>query len=298
MTTESRWTTGAARIGGAALGAHAGALLLVLLAIVPFVGLGVSYSADEGAAIIQAQSLAAGDGWIIPHPFPELDPRGDLYPLELSSTGPDGVAAYAKHPIYPVVLAAADRVGGQPAMILLSVLGTWLAALGAAVLTRQLTGGLARTALWVTGVGSPLLFDGYWVIAHSLGAAAIVWAVVAVVAALRSDGRRATIGVLVGAPLLVGLAGLLRTEAILYGGVLAIGALAAGLLARRASVMAGAIAIGGMSVVARLGDAAVERRIVGGAVGSTGSFDARSRGGGVDERIAGLVATWLRAATP
>ena len=92
------------------------ALLVVLLALVPVVGPNASYSADEGAAIIQASSLAGGDGWIIEHPIPEVDPSGAHYPLELSPEGPKGAAAYAKHPAYPWALAGADRLGGTSAM--------------------------------------------------------------------------------------------------------------------------------------------------------------------------------------
>ena len=65
-----------------------------------------------------------------------------LYPLELSTVRPDGTAAYAKHPAYPWLLAQADGAGDHEAMVLMSLLGTWLAALGAAVLARQLLGGL------------------------------------------------------------------------------------------------------------------------------------------------------------
>jgi len=47
---------------------------MVLLALVPLIGTGSSFSADEGAAIVQAKSLDRGDGWIVEHPFPAVDP--------------------------------------------------------------------------------------------------------------------------------------------------------------------------------------------------------------------------------
>ncbi len=188
MTGETshlpRW---AARVAEAPLWAHAVVLLVGLLAIVPVVGTGVSYSADEGVAIIQATSLSDGDGWVVPHPVPEVDPSDALYPLEHATLGDDGPVAYAKHPAYPWLLARVDQLGGQPGMVLLSVLGTWAAAVAAAVVAQQL-GGLGRTSLWVAGALSPLLFNGYWVIAHSVAAAAIGGATALAIAATSRSG--------------------------------------------------------------------------------------------------------------
>ena len=48
----------ARRVADAPLWAHALALLVGLLVLLPIVGTQASYSADEGAAIIQARSLA------------------------------------------------------------------------------------------------------------------------------------------------------------------------------------------------------------------------------------------------
>lgn len=92
--------------------AHVAALAVVLLALVPLVGPSASFSTDEGAAIVQAQSLSRGDGWIVEHPVPEVDPDGRHYPLELSERGPRGFVAFGKHPVYVLLLAGADRVGG------------------------------------------------------------------------------------------------------------------------------------------------------------------------------------------
>src|SRR5207253_1477683 len=77
---------------------HFLALAIVLVVAAAIVGTTSSFSADEGAAITQARSLAHGDGWIVEHPVPEIDPTGDLYPLELSARGPRGVAPFAKPP--------------------------------------------------------------------------------------------------------------------------------------------------------------------------------------------------------
>jgi len=49
---------------GAADVAHLVTLAAILLLLVPVVGKPQSFIADEGAAMIQARSLAAGDGWM------------------------------------------------------------------------------------------------------------------------------------------------------------------------------------------------------------------------------------------
>jgi hypothetical protein len=279
-------------VASAPLGAHAVALLVLLLLLLPFVGTDTSYSADEGAAIIQAQSLADGDGWIIPHPLPEVDPRDALYPYELSPSGPKGVASYAKHPAYPWVLAGADRVGGHIAMVLLSLFGTWAAALGAACLARSLVGGYGRTVLWLVGAGSPLLFDGYWVIAHSLAAAALVWAVHL---ALRLDRTRRSWLIV---PVILGLvvaASLLRTEVVLYAVGLGSAIAAIGVLERHRVILASGIGMAVASLLVRRVDAALVERIVGAPVSSTGAFAARESGdGALAQRWDGFVATWVR----
>src|SRR3954465_6534237 len=110
------------RLWDAPLRAHVAALAVVLLALMPLIGTGSSFSADEGAAAVQARSLSRGDGWIVAHPVPDVDPTGVNYPLELSERGPDGFAPFGKHPLYALLLAAADRAGGTSAMVLLSVL--------------------------------------------------------------------------------------------------------------------------------------------------------------------------------
>ncbi|MGK3945884.1 hypothetical protein ABK046_47005, partial [Streptomyces caeruleatus] len=81
----------------------------------------------------------------------------------------------------------------------------------------------------VTGLATPLVFDAWLVIAHSLGAAL---AGLAVLAALRVDEGR-------GWPAVLGTAGavagsvLLRNEAVLFGVALGLTAIGVGALRRR-----------------------------------------------------------------
>lgn len=279
--------------------AHVGALAAVLLVLLPVVGWSASFSADEGAAIIQARSLARGDGWIVEHPLPTVDPEGLAYPLELSEWGERGVAPFGKHPLYALVLAGADRVGGILAMVLLSLVGTVAAAMVGAALARRLDPALERPALWVLGLGSPLLFDGYLVIAHTLGAALAGLAVLAAVVAVERQSRLAAAAVLP----CVATAVLFRTEASL---------LAVGLAAAAATVVVlgrdrprwprwPGMAVAAAALVGAGGARLVERVWIGQIVGAPVEAPAASSPSGAGDgfladRFQAFVVTWLRPA--
>ena len=114
------------------------ALGLFLVAILAFVGDTTSLTSDSGVAVVQARSLTAGDGWIVEHPFPEVDPDGRHFPIEKSDRGANGFAPFAKHPLYVVLLGGADWVAGVPGMVGLSRLGTVVAAMLAAGMASRI----------------------------------------------------------------------------------------------------------------------------------------------------------------
>jgi hypothetical protein len=270
---------------------HVAALALALLALVPLIGTGSSFSADEGAAIIQARSLSTGGGWNVEHPLPAADPAGVNYPLELSERGPVGTAPFVKHPLYALLLAGADRVAGVTGMVLLSLLGTVAAAALAALLAQRLDPSLARPTVWAVGVASPLFFDGYLVIAHTLGAAA---AAATLLAAVEAFERRKPALALTVAPL-VALAVLLRTEAVFLGVGLAVAAAVGALRGndRRVAATVGLAALLA-AVGATLGEAAWIEHIMGGPVAGTGTFVVRESRGFVAGRVDAFLLTWLR----
>jgi hypothetical protein len=280
--------------------AHLAALGIVLLALVPLVGTGSSLSADEGAAIVQARSLARGDGWIVEHPVPEVDPTGAHYPLELTEQGSKGRAPFAKHPAYALLLAGADRVGGTAAMVLLSLGGTLAAAALAAALARRVDPSLSRPTVWVVGLASPLLFDGFLVIAHTLGAAAATAAVLCAVIAVERRKLVLALGVIP----CIGLAVLFRNEAVFFalGLATAAGVIAISLRAR-ARLTALAVAAGSVTAAAgaHFGERLWIRRLVGPIVAPivtvTGNTTASNSGGGggvLNGRIRAFLLTWLR----
>lgn len=276
----------------APLRAHVAALAVVLLALMPLIGTGSSFSADEGAAAVQARSLSRGDGWIVGHPVPEADPTGVNYPLELSERGVDGVAPFGKHPLYALLLAAADRAGGTTAMVLLSLLGTVAAAGLAGALARRLDPAIARPAVWVVGLASPLVFHGYLLIAHSLGAALAAAGVLAAIVALE---RRSVVLALAGAPALAACV-LLRTEGIFIAAALAAVAGVVALARREVRLVAAVVAL--ESLVAGVAAHFVEdwwtvRLLGGGGLPGVGGPAVSAGSNLVNDRIHGFVVTWL-----
>jgi hypothetical protein len=168
---------------------HGLVLLLLLAALVPFVGPTWSWSADEGAVLAQANHLADGRGWLMDVPSEEIDPDGTWFPLHLSERADDGRwATYTKLPLYPLVVAGALRVGGMPLVVLLGVVATAVAAVATGALAGLARRSLARPTLWLTALATPLLFDSFQVIAHSLGAAAVAVGALAL-AHWRRSGR-------------------------------------------------------------------------------------------------------------
>lgn len=215
-----------ARLWGAPLWAHVVVLGAVLVLGFALTRPGVAYTSDEGAAILQARLLDQTGDWYYRYPLASIDPEDAARPFVRADQGEKGVAPYAKHPLYPLLLVAADRVGGSTAMGLLSVAGTLGAAGCAALLARRFGRGLERPVLWVVGVGSPLLFDSWLVLAHTLGAAAVGAAGVAAVIAFERRGP-ARVLALVAVGVGVAAATAVRTEgAFVVAGLLVGGAIA------------------------------------------------------------------------
>jgi hypothetical protein len=271
--------------GPARLLLHVLGLAVVLLVGAVFVGPG-AFSADEGAAISQARLLAAGDGWILDHPFAEVDPSGDAYPMELSVTGDKGAAPFAKHPVYASALWAGEAADGWYADVAWSLLGTLLAAWFAARIVARFDPRLQAVTLWFVGIGTPLLFYGYALIAHTLSAAAAGAMALGAIVYLDEDRRLGLLLVAGGA-----LAGVLvRTEAALFVGALVVACVVADRTRRRWVTAAVAVtaAVGAYATTALL-----RRSIIGS--GSTDRPPTGIRSGSfVSDRIEALRVTWFR----
>lgn len=270
---------------------HAVALALVLVAAMPIVGRGF-FSADEGVAVAQAHLLSSGQGWTMSNPFPAADPSGDAFPLELVQRRGDAYAPFAKHPLYAILLAGADKVAGRNAMVALSMFGTWCAALVGALIARQLDDrrGVTLATLWLIGLVSPLFFDSYVLIAHTLGAACAALAGLALVRMI--DSSRSRIGWAVLLLLAVFVAVLLRTEALLLALGLAVGLLGAARRARDWSLALVALVPLVAGEAARVLEGRWVIRIMGGSPTDAAPLGGLSRGG-LSNQLRGFVITYI-----
>jgi hypothetical protein len=246
---------------------HALALASVLVVVHLLTGPGQLTQADEGAALAQARLLADGEGWAMSHPLPAADPAGTAFPIERSTRLGDSFeyVPYAKHPVYPLLLAGAVRLAGEPGAIALSIAGAILASIGAALLARRMSPELTVPTLWLTGLATPLLFYSDVVIAHTLGAAAVAFAALAFTAGTGQPGPR----LLALGTVLLALACFLRSEAVLLGIALAT-VLAVEAWRRRASYAPAAAAF-----VASMGVYLVDPWLQSRALGGAGTSPAR-----------------------
>ncbi len=280
------------RCWAAPLAAHVGALAVVLLVGLWLSAPGVAFTSDEGAALVQARVLDDTGDWIYRYPLAGIDAEDEARPFLRGDLGTEGLAPYARHPLYPLVLAGSDRVGGSTGIALTSVAGTLVAALCAGLIARRFGPSLDRWALWVCGVGSPLFFDAYLVLGHAPAAAAAGLAVLAAVKALERERTASAVWPLLGLALAVAVATALRTEGAFVGPAIALGVAVASW--RRAVPVATAAAV---AVIASASTAIVlvaERlalaAIIGSELPTVSEGDPSSWIGG---RLEGLVATWL-----
>ena len=272
------------------LARHVVVLAVVLFAALPLMHRGSMVSADEGAVLSQIWILEHRGGWGAENPAAAIDPWGEWFGIDIVESADGRYFPYAKHPLYPVLALGAFRVAGLPAVVALSTLGTLAAAVLTALLARRVRPGSDVVALWVAGLVSPLFFDGYWVIAHSLGAAG---AALAVWSAIRWFEGSAAIRC--WPPIVLGVvaAVMLRSEGALFAVALGVGGLVVAAATRRVSASAPAIVAvlaGGLAYVV---DSRWHAAIVGG--NGLKAFVIRDeRSGWLAGRWSGAYATLLR----
>jgi hypothetical protein len=172
---------------------------------------------DEGVYAAQAQNLLNG-GWDAEREGATVDPLGYLDPLAPDAVLDSRSIPYYRHPLYPVVLSAVYPVGAYGAMVAISLVGTWIAAVAAGRISARLNPAAPIATCWLVGIGSPLLFSGFTVIAHAPGAAAS--SLLALFTLRATEGKRsAWFWAVAAAAVLV----LLRSEGVLVVCALAVG---------------------------------------------------------------------------
>ena len=263
---------------------HASVFGVLVVAFVALSHPGTGFTSDEGAAISQARLLRDDGSWYYQYPLEWMQDSTSARPLLRADAGSRGIAPYAKHPTYPMLLwlVGAGTVGG----LALSVAGTVTAAVMASLLVRRFSHDrtAAIASLWLTGLATPLLFDAGLLLAHTLAAAAFGASAVLGLAALGATRRRWAW--LAGAVLAALAVSMLRSE-----GVLAVAGLAVGVVlvvrSRWSVVVAGGLA--GAAASAVLLDRWLQRLIV----GVPGVVPGNTLTTGLRGRWDGFYVTWL-----
>jgi hypothetical protein len=191
------------------------------------------------------------------------DPKLDLHPLYYTY---DRGGKALNVSTLPALLAAYPlwRFGGYRATLLLPMLGSLFAALAARALVRRLgaSAEVAWSAFWIVGLASPLAVYALDFWEHSIGVALTGWGIVLLLGVL--DDRRPRWSAL-GAGVLFGVSGSMRTDTLVYGAV-ATAVVCTILLVRRAglarAVLTGAVVVAGLAIPL-VANEAMERAVLG-----------------------------------
>lgn len=173
------------------LALHALALLVALIVASSFVWNGFSAFPDEGLYSMQAHQLTEGSWWG-PRSAPDLDDSGLYNHIVKAQAVGDGQLAYTQFPLYSLVLSGGMFLSGPFGLMLVSLIGTWVAAVGASLIALAVKRSTALVTMWVTGLASPLIFGANIVLAHSLAAAGVSIFVLGLLHALFRDGFNTT----------------------------------------------------------------------------------------------------------
>ena len=261
-------TTTDGRVRGVPLALH----VLLLAAVLAVAGLATRsdgvVSADEGAMLAELDLLDRTGEWSEPNPEPVVDPEMATPPLELSDRTEEGRwAPFAKHPVHIALLRVPWALGGHAGVLAASLASVVVAAWAAARAAGRIRPGIEVATLWATGVGSPLIFYGFQVVGHAMGAATFALAALAAVVAL-DDGatRRRAMVAGAAAVALVALTGLIRSEGVLAG--LALGGAVGwvGIRGRGRRAVALGAAIGAAAVAVLVLEPMLIEAIMGGAL--------------------------------
>ncbi len=204
---------------------HVVGLWLLLLAATWIVDVDRAvFDADEGALLIQAQSLAEEGDWWAAHPGTRVDP--DLRWVGISHARVDDgrVVAFPVRPVLVWATSGAWDLGGVRAATLLGITGVAAAAWAVARLAGRLEPRSTLLAFWLAGAASPLAFQALVLQGHGIavgGAALSLWAVVRL-----SHDPPIRSGPMLAAAILAiagaSLAGVVRRETLLLGVAIAL----------------------------------------------------------------------------
>lgn len=273
------------RAWGAPLWAHAAVLSVLVLIVFPLMRPTSSFTSDEGAYALQVATLDRG-GWEYDYRAAALDPEGGSFPIVLSDSGPSGRYTYVKHPAYPLLLQASEKVVGRTlGLHLFNLLGVVGAATAAWLLAGELDPRLRRPAFWLAA-GGPVLVNGFLIWAHAPSAAL---AGLALAAGARIARQGVTRWPAIGLVSAVVAGVFLRSEGLLLAGALAVSL--AGVRFVQTRRPGGAVTAFALVAVPALAAAVVERwwisSIVGGRYGAVAGQDSGASSSFLDARVRG-----------
>lgn len=279
------------------LGFHVLGLALVLLALLPVVGTDGVISADEGAMLAELEVLERTGDWTLPNSEPVADPQMRALPLELSERSGEGRwAPFAKHPAHIALLRPVYALGGYPAVLVLSLASVVAASTAAALLADRIRAGTGPAALWLTGLGSPLLFDGFQVVGHAVGAALAGSAALVALRAAHGVERRSRAVALVATAVLVALLGLVRSEGVLLGLALGAALVVWGCANRTPRAVVAGVASGLAAGAVRVLEPSLMEAVLGGeSLGAVGAGSVSGGGSFLSDRWEGFRTTVLDA---
>lgn len=247
------------RAWGQPLWAHAGLLLLVLLALLPLMSPDSSFSSDEGAYALQVEALEHGS-WAYDYEAGPHDPEGRHFPVYLSTRSESGFFPYVKHPTYPLLLQAARRLAGPTlGLHLLALVGTVGTAAAAWLLAAEVSPRLSRPAFWLAAA-SPVLVNGFLLWAHAPSAAL---AGLALVGAARIARRDFTVPVALAVAAVLAAGVLLRSEALLFAAALVVALACTGWRGRTGTGRLAPLVLAAPAVIVALAEHAWIGRIIG-----------------------------------
>lgn len=184
MIASDRWWT--------RLPAHALLLWLVLSALMWVVGVdrGVA-DADEAALLMQVRQLDETGSWWAGYPGAAIDPDQMFVGVNGARLREGEVAPFGARPAWVGLAWSAWRVGGVPLVTMLGILGVVTAAWSAGWVTSLIEPRGALLALWLAGLGSPLVFQSLVLQGHGLVTGLVGLTLVAALQARRSPDRSA-----------------------------------------------------------------------------------------------------------
>ncbi len=237
---------------------HGALLALVLAGILALTHNGAILSADEGVMLLQGKVVAETGQWGMSG-VESVDLDREWFGMESAMRGQTQWFLVAKTPLYPMMVGWLGSLGGLWLVVAVHAVALWFTAWCCARLAEHLRPGLGIPVLWAVGVGSPMFFDGFWVIAHAFGTLGVALAALGV---WRWMERRRVDGLLmvtVGVALTV----LFRSEGVLAGMALAVGMVAVGPRRWIRAVPVSMIAAG-LSIAAYKVGPAVQTRLLNG----------------------------------